>query len=30
VLMSIVVLCLIAMGLYGVLSFIEKHYLKKL
>jgi len=25
-----VVLCLIAMGLYGVLSFIEKHYLKKL
>lgn len=29
VLMSIVILCMIAMILYGILAFIEKHYLKK-
>lgn len=30
VLMSIVILCVIAMGLYGMLGFIEKRYLKRL
>lgn len=29
VLMSIVILCIIAMLLYGILGVIEKHYLKK-
>lgn len=28
VLMSILILCVISMGLYGILNFIEKHYLK--
>ena len=30
VLMSIVILCIIAMLLYGILAFIEKYYQKKL
>lgn len=30
VLMSIVILCIIAMVLYGILGLIEKHYQKKL
>ena len=28
-LMSIVILCIIAMVLYGLLSFVEKHYRQK-
>lgn len=30
VLMSIVILCVIAMGLYGILNLAEKHYLKRI
>lgn len=30
VLMSIVILCIIAMALYGILSLIERHYIRKL
>lgn len=30
VLMSIIILCIIAMGLYGIIALVEKRYLKKL
>ena len=29
VIMSIAILCVIAMGLYAILGFVQRHYIKK-